>query len=85
MSQEITAVIVNNEIVEIRRDEEGRVNMNDLYSASQKGETKAPRIFLRSKRAKKLVESLNSTIVPVKSSAGRYSEGTYAHEDGKQA
>lgn len=80
MSQ-ISAIIVNSEIVEIRRDDEGRINLNDLHNASGGAERRKPSLFLVSKKAKKLVESLIGGIPPIKSSRGRYSNGTFAHED----
>lgn len=81
MTQQITSLVINNQVVDIRRDDEGRVNLNDLYRASEKGETKKPKIYLRSKKAKKLVESLTGTFLPINiTGTGRYAE-TYAHED----
>jgi deoxycytidine triphosphate deaminase len=82
MSQEITAIIVNNEIVEIRRDEEGRVNMNDLFKASGKGASKKPVHFFKNKKTKRLLSSLEETVrIPTVVSTEGRGGSTYAHED----
>lgn len=80
---DIKAIIVNKEMVDIRLDSEGRANMNDVHKASGSKISKRPNQFLRTKKARKLVESLDN-LTERKSSVsvveGR-SGGTYVHTD----
>lgn len=81
MNTQITAINFNNQEVTFRRDEEGRVNMNDIHRAS--GEVnKTPKDFLRTAKSKALVAKTERLIGQkcLIKTAGRYGS-TWAHED----
>ena len=74
MSQIFTTkeITINGVSTPVRRDEAGRINLNELHRASGGAEKKAPAKFLRNKAAKALIDSLtlNGQISPIKSDAG---------------
>lgn len=78
----IVSLTINNTIVNIRRDEEGRVNMNDLHLASAKPASKKPSNYLRRRDATALAASLSTAhFRAVVSYEGQgENRGTYAHE-----
>ncbi|EAV6171060.1 KilA-N domain-containing protein [Salmonella enterica] len=75
------AIIVNKEVVDIRLDGEGRINMNDIHRAHGGAEKLKPTKYLRTKKAKVLAENLTGQICPVSvTGKGRGAE-TWAHTD----
>lgn len=85
MSQIFTTkeITINGVSTPVRRDEVGRINLNELHRASGGLAKKAPAKFLRYKKAKTLIASLISSglISPVEATEGGNGGGTYAHED----
>lgn len=79
-AMDIKAIIVNKEVVDIRLDSEGRANMNDIHAASGGKPNKRPGSFLRSKKARKLVESLEFSTAQ-KRAVVTYEGGDVANQD----
>ncbi|ESE73099.1 putative host killing protein [Salmonella enterica subsp. enterica serovar Paratyphi B str. SARA62] len=78
------------EVVDIRLDSEGRINMNDIHDAASIGRDanwkarKAPAKYLRSNKAKTLINNVKSSsgqICPVETKEGGNGGGTYAMLD----
>ncbi|MEZ8904115.1 KilA-N domain-containing protein [Vibrio sp. 10N.247.310.34] len=72
--------------IEIRVDDMGRYNLNDLHKASDLGKSKAPNKWLENASTKALVSELDLTpnlglaTESVRSVKGGINPGTYAHE-----
>lgn len=81
---DIKAIIVNKEVVDIRLDSEGRANMNDIHRAAGSIPKKRPGLFLANKKAKRLINDLESTagIPAVLTYEGQGAvTGTFCHID----
>ncbi len=90
MSQIFTTkeITINGVSTPVRRDEVGRINLNELHRASGGLAKKAPAQFLRNKKAKKLISDVESGMqncTALQTTVGNFSDGaaqgTFAHED----